>query len=165
VFGIDVRLDASTANQTYDTINAKLADESFRPRALFERFNIELLATTGVAARSAQSSQENSREWLEGQSRHRVPPDPVVDPEYEGFAERLAQFGAMTGEDTSTWNGYLNAHSPETRRFRQSGRHFNGPRSSKCGDLGSIRSRCGKVVRARCCAVACHRSTPRTFAR
>src|SRR3954447_24076872 len=46
VFGIDIALDASSADFYFDCINASLATEEFRPRALFERFNIELLATT-----------------------------------------------------------------------------------------------------------------------
>ncbi|WP_204272665.1 glucuronate isomerase, partial [Enterobacter hormaechei] len=46
VFGFDVALDTSTADHYYDTINAKLATDAFKPRALFDRFNIGFLATT-----------------------------------------------------------------------------------------------------------------------
>ena len=49
VFGLDVRLDANTADHYFDSINAALATPSFRPRALFEQFNIEVLATTEAA--------------------------------------------------------------------------------------------------------------------
>lgn len=45
-FGIDVRLEASTADHYYDIIDAALRTPDFRPRALFERYNIELIATT-----------------------------------------------------------------------------------------------------------------------
>ena len=45
-FGIDVRLEAGTADYYFDTITAALATEAFRPRALFERYNIEVIATT-----------------------------------------------------------------------------------------------------------------------
>src|SRR5438270_11441041 len=46
VFGIDVALDSSAADLYYDHITGALATPPFRPRALFERFNIGLLATT-----------------------------------------------------------------------------------------------------------------------
>jgi hypothetical protein len=39
-------LSAATADFYYDTIAACLKQDSFRPRALFERFNIEVIATT-----------------------------------------------------------------------------------------------------------------------
>ena len=46
VFGLDRRLDAETADHAFDAVNAALATEAFRPRALFERFGIEVIATT-----------------------------------------------------------------------------------------------------------------------
>ena len=46
VFGIDERLTSESADRYFDRINACLADDAFRPRALFERFNIEVIATT-----------------------------------------------------------------------------------------------------------------------
>ena len=48
-------------------------------------------------------------------------PDPVVDPEFEGFADNVAQFGALTGEDTSTWRGYLAAHRNRRAFFKTMG--------------------------------------------
>src|SRR5690349_12434912 len=46
VFGLEVRLEPATADHYYETIDAALKTDAFRPRALFERFNIELIATT-----------------------------------------------------------------------------------------------------------------------
>jgi glucuronate isomerase len=46
VFRVDTPLSPDTADQIYDTMAARLAEPAYRPRALFERFNIELLATT-----------------------------------------------------------------------------------------------------------------------
>src|SRR4051812_45949699 len=46
VFGFDVALEASTADLYFDRIGELLATPGFRPRALFDRFNIEVLATT-----------------------------------------------------------------------------------------------------------------------
>jgi glucuronate isomerase len=48
-------------------------------------------------------------------------PDPVVDPEFEGFADAVRQFGALTGEDTSTFQGYLRAHRLRRAYFKETG--------------------------------------------
>ena len=48
-------------------------------------------------------------------------PDPVVDPEFEGFAGNVAQFGALTGENTATWYGYLAAHRNRRAFFKSMG--------------------------------------------
>ena len=48
-------------------------------------------------------------------------PDPVVDPEFDGFRDNVAQFGALTGEDTATWSGYLAAHRKRRAFFKSMG--------------------------------------------
>ena len=48
-------------------------------------------------------------------------PDPVADPEFEGFAGNVAQFGALTGENTATWGGYLAAHRNRRAYFKSMG--------------------------------------------
>jgi glucuronate isomerase len=48
-------------------------------------------------------------------------PDPVVDPEFMGFRENIATLGEQTGEDTSTWPGYLNALRKARARFQELG--------------------------------------------
>ena len=52
VFGVRDRLSGETAARVYDEIAEKLASPEFLPRALFERFNIEVLATTDSASDS-----------------------------------------------------------------------------------------------------------------
>jgi len=54
VFGIRYPLSGETAAQVYGEIVEKLAAPDFRPRALFERFNIEVLATTDAATDSLE---------------------------------------------------------------------------------------------------------------
>ena len=46
VFGVDEKLSPETADAIYDQIAARLMDPAYRHRALFERFNIEVLCTT-----------------------------------------------------------------------------------------------------------------------
>jgi glucuronate isomerase len=48
-------------------------------------------------------------------------PDPVVDPEFEGFSANLDALSALTGEDCRTWRGYLAAHRQRRAFFAQMG--------------------------------------------
>jgi glucuronate isomerase len=48
-------------------------------------------------------------------------PDPVVDPDFERFRDNVARFGAITGEDTATWSGYLAAHRARRGFFKSLG--------------------------------------------
>jgi glucuronate isomerase len=109
VFGIRERLTPNSADRIYDRLADALASPEYRPRALFERFRIELLATT-ESPLDPLAAHENLRSsgW-KGRVITTFRPDPVVDPEYEGFASRVGELGAITRENTSTWSGYLNA--------------------------------------------------------
>jgi glucuronate isomerase len=48
-------------------------------------------------------------------------PDSVVDPEFDRFAGNIARLGEQTGDDASTWAGYLNALRTTRTRFRELG--------------------------------------------
>jgi glucuronate isomerase len=52
VFGIEEKLTGETAQVIYDQMETNLAAPEFRPRTLFERFNIEVLCTTDFATDS-----------------------------------------------------------------------------------------------------------------
>jgi glucuronate isomerase len=49
LFGVRARLCAESADRIYDQIAERLKASEFRPRALFDSFNIEVLATTDAA--------------------------------------------------------------------------------------------------------------------
>ena len=121
LFGIDVLLDASTADLYYDRINAALATPVFRPRALFERFNIELLATTEGADDPLKDHAAIRASGWEGRVITTYRPDSVVDPEHEDFRSALENFGELTGEDVMSWDGYLAAHRKRRADFRSAG--------------------------------------------
>ncbi|MCB0913794.1 MAG: glucuronate isomerase, partial [Propionibacteriaceae bacterium] len=46
IFGLDIAPSAETADALYDALAERLATPAFRPRALYQRFGIEFLATT-----------------------------------------------------------------------------------------------------------------------
>ncbi|MGW8203760.1 glucuronate isomerase [Sphingomonas bisphenolicum] len=115
VFGMEVSLSQGTSDLYYDTITDRLATDALRPRSLFDRHGIELIATTesplDTLEHHAAIRAENAREggW-QGRVITAYRPDPVIDPEFEGFATNLGLFSDLTGEDCFTWSGYLAAH-------------------------------------------------------
>ena len=121
VFGLDVRLEAATADLYYDRIDAALRTDAFRPRALFERFNIELIATTESPLDPLDHHRAIRASGWQGRVVTAYRPDPVMDPEAPGFAANLRRFGEVSGEDISTFAGYLRAHQNRRAHFREAG--------------------------------------------
>ena len=125
VFGFDVALDAGTADLYFDRIGELLATPAFRPRALFERFNIEVLATTeSPTDELAHHKTIRESAWAKTSTGRVVTayrPDPVVDPEHEDFWVSLDRFAQLSGQDVSFWGGYLEAHRIRRRAFIAAG--------------------------------------------
>ena len=121
LFDIDVLLEGETADLYYDVIGQKLAMAEFRPRALFERFNIETLATTDAADDALPHHESLKRSGWKGRIAPTYRPDAVVDPEHEAFPAALERFGAMSGIDVASFSGYLEAHRARRRYFIEKG--------------------------------------------
>jgi glucuronate isomerase len=121
LFGMQERLSEKTADLYFDTISAKLKTPEFLPRALFERFNIEVLSTTDSPLDSLEAIQAIHASGWKGRIVPAFRPDPVVDPEFAGFSQSILKMGEQTGEDTSTWTGYLNALRKARLRFKALG--------------------------------------------
>lgn len=126
VFGIEQALTEANADALYDHIDACLKTPEFRPRALFERFNIEVIATTESPLDTlAHHAALAADPWQMATGKPRVitayRPDPVVDAAFEGFVRNIAEFGEITGEDTGNWSGYLNAHRNRRAYFKRHG--------------------------------------------
>jgi len=124
VFGVDTPLRPQTADVVYDALAERLAQPEFRPRALFARFGIEVLATTespidDLAAHAALAADG----W--GGPGGRVittfRPDNVVDLEWAGWSDRVATLGELTGEDTGSFGGFLNALRRRREAFVKAG--------------------------------------------
>ena len=121
VFGIEAPLDGSSADAIYDEVCARLAEDEFRPRALHERFGIEFLATTDSALDPLAAHEQIRASGWSGRVVPTFRPDDVVDPDHPDFATNLARLADLTGEDTSSWPGYLGALRRRREVFRAAG--------------------------------------------
>jgi glucuronate isomerase len=121
VFGITERFGPDTADKTYDHIADCLTRPDFRPRALFERFNIEAISTTENPLDDLHWHEMIQKSGWSGKVVTAYRPDNVVDPEFEGFVTNVEKLGALTNCDTSNWQGYLEAHRVRRAFFKSYG--------------------------------------------
>ena len=117
LFGLDELLTAKNADRFYDTISEKLQQDAFRPRALFERFNLEVISTTDSAIDPLPWHKMIRDSKWKGRVVPAYRPDAVVDPDFDGFSGNLDTLGEISGEDTGTWSGYLAAHRNRRAHF------------------------------------------------
>ena len=121
LFGLNERLCAGNADHYYDTIAEKLRSPQFLPRALYDQFHLEVLATTDSPLDSLDDHQAIRDSGWKARILPTFRPDAVVDPDFAGFQENIARLGALTGEDTGNWTGYLRALEKTRARFKQLG--------------------------------------------
>ena len=121
LFGMEERLSDKNADHYFDVISEKLRTPEFLPRTLFERFRIEVLSTTDSPLDSLADHKSIQESNWKARIIPTFRPDSVVDPEFDGFAKNIAKLAEQTGDDTSTWAGYLNALHTTRARFRNLG--------------------------------------------
>jgi len=113
-------LDARTADAVYDTVVERLARPEFRPRALFERFGIDVLATTDDPLDALEAHAALRESGLGGRVVPTFRPDVYLDPDAPDFRERVESLLAATGERT-TFHGYLDALRARREHFLRHG--------------------------------------------
>lgn len=121
LFGLQERLSEENADAYFDQMSECLSRPEYRPRALFDGFGIELMATTeGAFDPLAHHAAIPQGGWT-GTVITTYRPDEVTDPERETFAANLDRFASICGCDVSTWAGYLEAHRRCRAHFRNHG--------------------------------------------
>jgi glucuronate isomerase len=140
LFDLKERLTPKNADAYFDAISEALSTPEFRPRALYDEFKIEVLATTDSPLDSLEHHLALKQSGWRGRVIPTFRPDAVVDPDFADFATNVARLGEMTGEDTSTWRGYLGALRKSRHRFKAAGATAtdHGHPTAATADLDSI---------------------------
>ncbi|WP_349428676.1 glucuronate isomerase [Microbacterium sp. LWS13-1.2] len=121
LFGIEEELGEGSADRTYDRIAAALGEPEFRPRALFDRFGIEVLATTDDPLDDLEPHRLLAADSsFRGRVLPTFRPDAYVDPDAAMFTENVNRLLAATGQRT-TFAGYLAALAERRAHFIASG--------------------------------------------
>ncbi|MGH6762685.1 MAG: glucuronate isomerase [Phyllobacterium sp.] len=120
VFGIHERLDAGNADSIYDRIAERLNDADMRPRALYDRFNIEVISTTDAASDDLAAHDEIRHSGWHGRVVPAYRPDAVVDASRADFRDQVEKFVALAGTALD-YQGYLEAHRVRRAYFKARG--------------------------------------------
>jgi len=121
VFGIDEKLTGETAQQVYDQIAAQLETSEFRPRRMFERFNIEVLCTTDAATDPLEHHKTIRASGWQGDIRPTFRPDAVVNIDTEGWHENIDCLSAITGISVITYPAFIQALEERRAYFKRMG--------------------------------------------
>jgi len=120
VFGVRTKLTGATAQKVYDEIAEKLASPEFRPRALFERFRVEVLATTDAATDTLEHHRKLRASGWKGGSRV-IPtfrPDLLLQAAGRGWRSELERLGKVVGKPVSDYAAFVRALEERRAVFR-----------------------------------------------
>jgi glucuronate isomerase len=121
VLGVTRKLDASTADLVYDEIAEKLRSPEFRPRALFRRFGIEVLATTDAATDTLEHHRALAATAWGGRLIPTFRPDALFALAAPGWRAEVERLAALSGEPVGDLGGLLRALKVRRAFFRSSG--------------------------------------------
>ena len=118
IFGVTLRPSAETADAIYDHLAERLAQYAYRPRALYERFRIAVLATTDdpcddLAAHAALAADPS---WS-GRVIPTFRPDRYLEPAQPGWAEAVARLAEASDTETGDYDGFVRALEQRRRHF------------------------------------------------
>lgn len=121
VFGITDKVCSGNAMAVYDQIQEKLRSSAFRPRALFERFGIEVLTTTDGAADTLEYHDVLRRSGWSGRVIPCFRPDAVVNIAAPGWSTELGRLEQATGNEIGSYRDFIAAIESRRAFFKSMG--------------------------------------------
>ncbi len=122
IFGVTKRPSADTADEIYDQIASKLATPEFRPRALFDAFNISVLATTDDPADDLEPHRSLAQDPdFSGRVLPTFRPDKYLDPSVPNWNDAIDALAAASGIDCGDYAGYIAALENRRAYFKEHG--------------------------------------------
>ena len=121
VFEIDLKLSGDTAQEIYDELESKLAQPAYKPRQLFERFNIEVLCTTDAASDSLKDHKAIRESGWSGKVLPTFRPDAVVNLLTPGWNENLQALSEAVGYEINSYKRLVQALEERRAFFKTMG--------------------------------------------
>ncbi|HWQ35282.1 MAG TPA: glucuronate isomerase [Blastocatellia bacterium] len=121
VFGVEDKLTSESAQEIYDHIAAQLARPEFRPRRLFERFRIEVLATTDAADDPLAAHQALRASGWPGRIVPTFRPDGVVNIDRPDWRDNIRRLGEVVGYEIGSYSQLISALENRREYFRSMG--------------------------------------------
>ena len=110
IFEVSVRPSAQTADAIYDQVADRLAKDGYRPRALYDRFRIQVLATTDDPCDdlSAHAALAADPTWS-GRVIPTFRPDRYLEPGQPGWRDAVTRLAEVADLDTGDYAGFVRA--------------------------------------------------------
>jgi glucuronate isomerase len=121
LFGVREQLTSTTAQRIYDQIEEKLSTPEFRPRAIYERFNIEVLCTTDPATSRLEHHQAIRDSGWTGRILPTFRPDAVVNLDSPTWKQEIDKLAEVSGIDMTSYARYIQALESQRAFFKQMG--------------------------------------------
>jgi glucuronate isomerase len=121
LFGVRVKLMGETAQAIYDQIAERLASSEYRPRALFDQFNIEVLATTDKASDNLDHHRAIRESSWNGNVIPTFRPDAVFRIATPQWRNEIGQLGAAVDRPIGDYGAFLDALTVQRRYFKSLG--------------------------------------------
>lgn len=121
VFGVKTPVSAATAMHVYDELAEKLMSPEFRPRALFDRFNIEVLATTDAATDHLQHHQAIRASGWSGKVVPTFRPDALFRIASPAWRAELTRLEAQTKQSITSMASFIDAMEARRSYFASLG--------------------------------------------
>lgn len=121
IFDVRKKLNGETAQEIYDQIAEKLSSPEFRPRRLFERFNIEVLCTTDAATDTLAEHQTIQKSGWGGRILPTFRPDQVINLETPGWTEHISRLSQVSRTDIHDFRSFITAIEKQRAFFKEMG--------------------------------------------
>ena len=109
LFGINEIISSSNALSIYEVLDAKLKTKEFLPQSLFNRFNIEVLATTDSTSTDLSDHKKLGAVGLNGRVIPTFRPDDISDPARSDWKQSLSNLSKQSGIEVSSFANLLAA--------------------------------------------------------
>ncbi len=121
LFGVREKLNAESAARIYDRIQEKLDSPEYLPRALYERFNIEVLTTTDGAADTLANHEKIRDDSWAGRIIPCFRPDSVIDIASKGWKKSIRALEKASGVEITSYRRFISAIQEQRKRFKSMG--------------------------------------------
>ena len=114
VFGVTEKLNSGNAQEIYDHIDTQLKTSAFKPRRMFETFNIEVLSTTDVATDTLEHHKAIQESDWKGRVIPAFRPDAAINLDFPDWHANLQKLETITQQSIIDLSTFIAAI--ETRR-------------------------------------------------
>ncbi|MFV2143584.1 MULTISPECIES: glucuronate isomerase [Isoptericola] len=121
IFGVTQRPSAATADAIYDQVAARIAEPSFRPRALLDEFNIEVIATTDAAWAPLEDHRRLAKDGFGERVLPTFRPDPLLHVDRPTWRDEIVLLARSADHEIDGYDDFLTVLRARRQQFIEAG--------------------------------------------